>query len=375
MHDPTISRRSILGGAVVASVTASMNQIVAADDQAIDVGLITEPTASHRTGYLGVLNKCRGIRKVSVADHTGKTLDESRRILGDRFDRPFVDAAEMMKTVRPALTVITLEGHRSPAAIEAALNASSHVLTEKPSCEKLEDFERVIRLAEEKKRYVMLAMATRSSDAVKKSHQLIQDGLIGKPYAATMDWIADQTRLKNKAYHQSWLSFKKRAGGGKLIYHGIHYLDLIQFLTGDAIREITGFIQNVGGQPIEVEDAAVVSFRFPNGMIGTLNTGYYLDRGKQTQIRIWGSRGWLYLDLTAKKPLEWYSTHPKAPRGVQQYAYTDEGGLYQLFFQDVIDAINSGGEPPILSSESLRALKVVFSAYKAAATGRTQIVG
>ncbi len=374
MSESTISRRLMIGGTAVATVASSLEQVLADDGTAIDVGLITEPTGGHRTGYLSVLSKCRGVRKVSVADHTGKTLDESARILGDRFDRGFVDPAKMMQAVKPALAVVTLEGHRSPAAIETALRGDSHVLTEKPSCVKLQDFERVIRLSNEKKRHVMLAMATRSSEAVKKARQLIQDGMLGKPYAVTMDWIADQTRLKNKAYHQSWLSFKAKAGGGKLIYHGIHYLDVIQMLMGDSIREINAFCQNVGGQPIEVEDAAVVNFRFPSGMIGTLNTGYYLDRGKQTQIRIWGAQGWLHLDLIAKKPLEWYSTHPKAPRGVQQYHYKDEGGLYQRFFQDAIDAIIQDSDPPITSDESLRALKVVFSGYRAAQSGSTQTV-
>ena len=186
----------------------------AKDGDAIDVGLITEPTASHRTGYLDVLAKCQGVRKVAVAYHTGKTAADSRNRLGDRFDRFFDDPRRMLEATKPPLTVITMEGHHSPAAIETALSAGSHVLTEKPSCVKLENFERVIRLAEKKERQVMLAMATRSSAAVKKARQLIADGLLGKPYSTTMDWIADQTRLKSAAYHKSWLSFKDLAGGG-----------------------------------------------------------------------------------------------------------------------------------------------------------------
>ena len=102
-------------------------------NNAIDVGIITEPTASHRTGYLNILSKCDGVRKVAVADHTGKTTDESRACLGDRFDRFFDDPRRMLEAVKPALTVITMEGHRSPAAIEAALAADSHVLAESPA--------------------------------------------------------------------------------------------------------------------------------------------------------------------------------------------------------------------------------------------------
>lgn len=337
MFKQEISRRAFLGGVAVAGAGSSSQPVeTVVDRKAINIGVITEPTASHRTGYLNVLAKCDGVNRVAVADPTGKTLDESRRLLGDRFAQSFVDPRRMLEEVKPPLTVVTLEGHHSPAAIELALRAGSHVLTEKPACTKLEDFERVAQLAEDQRRQILLAMATRSSEAVKKARSLIRAGLLGKPYAATMDWIADQTRLTKPAYHRSWLSFKKRAGGGKLIFHGIHYLDVLQFLVGDSIREINGFCQNVGGQPIEVEDAAVVSFRFPGGMLGTLNTGYYLAKGKQSQIRIWGSQGWLHLDLVARKPLEWRSTHPGAPRGVQYYSYSDEPGLYSLFFQSTL---------------------------------------
>jgi len=220
----------------------------------------------------------------------------------------------------------------------------------------------------------MLAMATRSGSAIKKTKQLISEGVIGKPYSTSMIWIADQTRLTQPAYHQSWLSDPKRAGGGKLIYHGVHYLDVIQHLLGDSIREINGFTQNVGGQPIQVEDSAAVSFRFNSGVTGTLNTGYYLDRGKQSEIRIWGSHGWLKLQHLEGEPLQWYSTLPDAPKGVQSFENSDAQLMYELFFQDAIDAIRTHGAPPITTEESLRVLRVVFAAYEAVATGRTQTV-
>ena len=372
-----ISRRSYLSksAAILAAGAFSRIAVAHADrKQLINVGLITEPTASHRTGYLNVLASREGVRSVSVVDHTETTFEDSKRRLGDRFGRGFKDARQMLATARPELTVVTTEGHNAPAAVTAALEAGSHVLTEKPSCVKLEQFERIARLAEQRKRHLMLAMATRSSAAIKKARQLITDELIGTPYSVNLLWVADQTRLTTPAYHQSWLADRQRAGGGKLIYHGVHYLDVIQHLLGEPIREINGFTQNVGGQPIEVEDSAVVSFRFASGATGTLNTGYYLDAGKQSEIRIWGSHGWLRLELIERRPLLWYSIRPDAPHGIQKFEYADEPGLYELFFQDAIDAIRNSSPPPITTSESLRALRTVFSAYKAVETGRTQSV-
>ncbi len=371
------TRRSFLSHSAAILGAGACSRIAVAETdrkQLINIGLITEPTASHRTGYLNVLAACDGVGSVSVVDPTETTFEESKRRLAGRFGRGFNNAREMLAVVRPQLTVVTTEGHNAPAAVTAALEAASHVLTEKPSCTKLEQFERIALLAEQQKRHLMLAMATRSSAAIKKARQLITDGVIGKPYSVNLVWVADQTRLTKPAYHQSWLADRQRAGGGKLIYHGIHYLDVIQHLLGEPIREINGFTQNVGGQPIEVEDSAVLSFRFASGATGTLNTGYYLDSGKQSEIRVWGSHGWLKMEHIERRPLQWVSTRPDAPRGIQELRYADEPGLYDLFFQEAIHAIRNGTPPPITTSESLRALRTVFTAYKAVETGRTQSI-
>ena len=352
-------------------------EIKAADPEGpqIDVGLIIEPTASHISGYLEVLAARKGVRSVAVAVPDKAMLENAKLKLGNRFHgNGFTDAKQMLAKVRPTLTIITTEGAHAPAAIRAALEAGSHVLTEKPSCTKLEQFEELAMLANKKKLHLMLAMATRSGSALKKARQLVADGTIGKPYSVSMVWIADQTRLTTKTYHQSWLADPQRAGGGKLIYHGIHYLDIIQHLLNDPIREINGFTQNVGGQPIRVEDSAVVSFLFASGTTGTHNTGYYLDRGKQSTIRIWGSHGWLKLAHLEGEPLQWYSTRSDAPKDIQQFKYTDTSQMYHLFFQDAIDAARNKTPPPITTNESLRALRVVFAAYKAVATGQTQRV-
>ena len=355
-------------------ITAGSIQTNAANpNNPINLGLIMESTASHISGYLEVLAARKGVGSVAVAISDKAMLENAKLKLGNRFyENGFTDAKQMLAKVRPVLTIITTEGAHAPAAIRVALEAGSHVLTEKPSCTNLEQFEELALLANKKKLHLMLAMATRSGSALKKAHQLIADGTIGKPYSVSMVWVADQTRLTAKTYHQSWLANPNRAGGGKLIYHGIHYLDVIQHLLNDPIREITGFTQNVGGQPIRVEDSAVVSFRFASGATGTHNTGYYLNKGKQSEIRIWGSHGWLRLAHLENKPLQWHSTQPGAPRGIQEFKYTDLRETYHLFFQDAIDAVINKTPPPISTDESLRALRVVFGAYKASATGRTQ---
>jgi len=110
---------------------------------------------------------------------------------------------------------------------------------------------------------------------------------------------------------------------------------------------------------------------FDGGMVGTLQCGYYLDRGYQSQIRIWGSAGWIYADLISGAPLEW---HLYNSEGVQKLApppgVTDS--LYAQFIQAAVDATRGAGAAPVTGSECVNALRVVFALYEAASRGRAQ---
>ncbi|MDE2929207.1 MAG: Gfo/Idh/MocA family oxidoreductase [Acidobacteriota bacterium] len=373
-----VSRRRALGGlAALATVPINTSRIRAGSEEPISAGVLTEGTGGgHIRQLLQGLASAPGVARVAVSDPTGKRFDQAKDLLGDRLQGLYHSHQKMLRKVRPKLVVVILAGHRSPPAIRMALEAGSHVITEKPGCARLEDFEPLAPLAQSQKRELMLAMHTRMSHAIQKARELIRKGYLGKPYSATMDWIADQTRLTRPEFHGLWVASKAKAGGGKLIYHGIHYLDVLQYLTGDRIDRISAFCENVGGQPIDVEDAAVVTFRMRGGWVGTLNAGYYLDRSKQNQIRFWGSKGWMHLELTSGEPLKWYSTHPDAPRGVQLFHYQDNSNhRYGSLVHAAVDFARGQAPPPMTAEESLHLMRVIFAGYRSAETGRTQDLG
>ena len=167
---------------------------------------------------------------------------------------------------------------------------------------------------------------------------------------------------------------KAKAGGGYLIWLGIHWIDLVEHISGDRIREVCGFARNVGGQPIEVEDAAVLAVMFEKGMVGTHHSGYYLDRGYQSLIAIWGSQGWLRgpFDVTQNVPLEWYSTRRGSPRGPDLFGDDQCRGRVPAVRPGRGRRCQRRGRAPITSAEGLHVLKVVFGLYRAAETGSVQ---
>jgi UDP-N-acetylglucosamine 3-dehydrogenase len=353
--------------------SAAASVALAQDASTIRVALIIEPTGDHLAQHLRT-GLCAGIDEFAIADETGQTFELARKTLGRRTFRPYRDPARMMSEFSPQLVVVSMEPRRMPAAIEVALGRGAHVVAEKPGCATLAQFEKLAQLASAGNRQLMLGMASRLYPGAVRARELIQAGWIGRGYGVDMHWIADQTRLKDPAYHKSWKSSRTKGGGGKLIFHGIHYIDLIRFLTGDIIAQVCGFCRNVGGQPIEVEDAAVVSMVFASGMVGTLNTGYYLDRGYANLVALWGAEGWLRFEPRRPASLSWYSTAQAAPRGVQQLVEAASAPVYDLMLQAAIDFSRGLRAPFMTTAESLGALRAVFAAYRAAETGATQKV-
>lgn len=334
------------------------------------VAVLTHAGGAHLSAYFSALAESKDCDAVVIADSDNQCADEAKRLLGEKLTRSYTEYADLLEKESPELCMVTMEARLAPPVIEAALESGSHVFAEKPGCVTLQQFEKLATLAESKHLHLMLAFANRANPESLVARKMIQQGRIGKVYSIDMHIVADQTRLTNPNYHGTWYADKTRAGGGHLIWLGIHWLDLAMFLTDTAIVGASGAIANVGGQPISAEDSAVATLHFSNGMLGTLNSGYYLDTGYQTQIRIWGSKGWLNLDSTGAVKMTWYeNTGPKAKQLQTLDSPTEPRG-YSPFVAQAVTAISHSTAPPITTQESLNALRTVFGIYEAAETGK-----
>lgn len=339
----------------------------------IKVGIITHAQGPHLDQYLAALARTEEAEAVFLVDPSAQTVAQAQKALGDKLKKSYKEAGAMLRDAQPQMALVTMEAGLAPPAIDAALEAGCHVFAEKPACVRAEDFAKLVKKAQEKHRHLMLALANRLHAPVREARRLVQEGKLGKVYAVEIHLIADQTRLKNPAYHQRWYARKARAGGGHLIWLGIHWLDLAMLITGLKVDQVAGFAGVVGGQPIDVEDAAAVALRFSNGSFGTMTSGYYLDKGYHSHIQIWGEHGWLRLASIEDQPLEWYGTKEKEPK-VQRFEYGKGERGYFPFVRAAVRA-SAGLEPaPISPDESLHVLQAIFAFYQAVQTGRSQKV-
>jgi predicted dehydrogenase len=336
--------------------------------------VITEAGGSHLDAYFAALAASKEAESVVLADASGISEPLARKTLGAKLTQVYRDPNVLLRTEKPGMALISLEAVNSPPAIDAALEAGCHVLAEKPACLRAEDFAPLVRKAQSKHLHLMLALANRISPPIVAARKLIASGEIGKLYGLELHLIADQTRLTVPAYRDRWVAHKSRAGGGHLAWLGIHWLDLAMHMSGAKVVDVAGFISNVGGQPLDVEDSAAMTLRFDNGTLGTITSGYYVDKGYHMHLKFWGSQGWIEMDPRGTIPFTWYtSRQPEA--GPQQYTGPTQPTGYTPFVADAVRAATGLQQPPVTADEGLYVLQTVFACYRAAATGRTQKVG
>ena len=124
-------------------------------------------------------------------------------------------------------------GDRGAQAI-AALKAGKHVYGDKPICTSLEELEQIKKLSKEKNLKVGCYLSMRFSNGMKTIYDLISSGAIGEVGAVNM---TGQHPL-NYGVRPMWY-FEKGKHGGTINDIAIHGVDIIRFLTGLGIKNVT----------------------------------------------------------------------------------------------------------------------------------------
>ncbi|MCP4858036.1 MAG: Gfo/Idh/MocA family oxidoreductase [Fuerstiella sp.] len=326
------------------------------------------------SAYFSALAGAQDCDEVVLADPDRRWRDDAQKVLKEKLTRTYTSHVELLTKETPELCLVSMEAKEAPLVIEAALNSGSHVFSEKPGCVTPDQFEHLANLAESKHLHLMLAFANRTNPESLAARQMIRQGHIGRIYSIDMHIVADQTRLTRPAYHTTWYADRTRAGGGHLIWLGIHWLDLAMYLTGTTIIQASGAIANVGNQPISAEDSAAATLRFSNGTLGTINSGYYLDSGYHTQIRVWGSKGWINLDSTGSTKMIWYENAGPMAKQIQSFEAPTEPRGYSPFVARAVSAIANDTAPPVTTQESLNTMRTVFGIYAAAESGKATTI-
>ena len=215
-------------------------------------------------------------------------------------------------------------------------------------------------------------LVLRSAPVFRALRDLVTSGELGTPMAAV--FRDDQYFPIQGTYASKWRADVTQAGGGCLIEHSIHDVDILRFCFGD-VAVVAARTANISGHE-GVEDLASVSMSFVSGLEAQLTSVWHdiLSRGSTRRVELFCREGMVWLDDEFRGPLHVQTSAGTAVRNCPSPEWVDalpladdEVGLairaYVEADRSFVDAVSAGTAPAPSLGEALVAHRLVDAAY------------
>jgi predicted dehydrogenase len=299
----------------------------------------------------------------------GNLHPESLHQLAHRFGIPtaYTDWQAMADDPGIDAVVIGLPNYLHAPVTVQMLEAGKHVLCEKPMALTVAEGEQMVAASRRSGRKLMIAHMWRFDREILWLRDLVASGALGKVFRVKSHAIW----LYEGPPPGSWFVTQKFAGGGALADMGIHSIDTLCYLLGDA--RPTQVFANVGThfRDIEVDDTATVLVEFEGGIVGLIEAGWYhlYADGLEGYTQIYGTKGYaraLPSELHTHVEGVWSVTRPQMPPRKQQCDLP----MYQAQMDHFLTSILEDREPSSGGEDGLQAMRVLEAAYRSARAGQ-----
>jgi myo-inositol 2-dehydrogenase / D-chiro-inositol 1-dehydrogenase len=267
-------------------------------------------------------------------------------------------------------------------AVEAAADHGVAIFCEKPLAPNLATAQRVTEALELVPHQVGLVL--RSAPVFRNIAERIASGTYGRVLAAVMR--DDQYFPIQGFYGSTWRKDVARAGGGTLIEHSIHDVDVLRWLLGDPVV-VTARTASRFGHP-GIEDTAALTFAFGDESVAQLTSVWHqvLSRESGRRLEVFCELATMWTDDDYLGPLfvqtadgtvtvegarpDWsdrFTVPEQFVNALAQYAEPTKA------FLDALSASGTAavGYPP--AREALAAHRLVAAAYRSADGGGAPI--
>ncbi len=259
--------------------------------------------------------------------------------------------------------IITSENARHRALTEAACTAGKHVLCEKPLAITQEDAEAMIAAADRSGVILGTAFPMRHNLPARALYRALRRGAVGELLAI---------RSTNRGMMPpGWFQDPALSGGGAVIDHTVHVLDLLRWYLEDEPETVYAEISH-GLHGRAVDDAAFLTITFKGGVVVAHDPSW----SRPPSFPIWGdvtmevvgTRGVIHLDAINQKVIHY-------PRDNEHARWLPWGAdADQAMIEDFVSAMRERRAPAATGRDGERALAVALAAYASARTGKPERV-
>ena len=249
------------------------------------------------------------------------------------------------------------------------LKHGKNVICEKPMAASLEEADLMIRTAKETGKTLGIISQNRFRTPVMKVKKLIDSGALGRVLFArvnSMWWRG------NNYYDLWWRGTWEKEGGGCILNHAVHQIDMLSWFTGRLPEQVTAVFSNLAHTNSEVEDTGMALLSYPGSLaeinvsLNDMDERQYLQfQCEKASISVpWAVKcmkqqpnGFPVPDPESEKKFNTiFASYPKL-------AFTGHDGE----IANVLDYLQGKGPLEVTSRHGRNALELIYSIYKAAA--------
>ncbi len=333
------------------------------DDRPLEVAIVGCAHRPHAWSYARALSASGSARLAAVFDE-----DEALgRSVADDFGAPYTGDLEGLLAERELDAVVVCSPtSRHRVHVEAAAAAGSHVLAEKPLATTVDDARAMVDACRDAGVQLHTAFVSRFLPHVRTAKEALDAGTLGDVVGVR---AGNRGRPPLPPHYPAWITDAGQAGGGALIDHSVHLVDLVRHLTG---REVTRVAAETGSLlwEIAVEDCALVSLVLDSGAVASLDPSWSVPADNPWDydffLRLVGTAGSVDLDDLAES-VRIVSARTGAGLRLAGFGEDPDAAMIESFCASV-----RAGHllPPGASGEDgLRALEVALAGYASAGDG------
>ncbi len=251
-----------------------------------------------------------------------------------------------------------------------ALKYGANVFVEKPIAFNAEEGKKLLDEFKKAKKLLFVGYMMKYHNLHQKAKRIVKKGGIGQ---------VNDIRLQFSCWYPdiqgAWRQKKALGGGGAFMDLGVHCIELAEFVLGEEIKDVKGFI-GTRTFNYEVEDSAVVAFKTKSGILGHIDVNFNIpDNASESKMEIYGSKGYVICKGTLGQEEVGTLSYLYSPQGdyvAQQNRIVEKpkkykgakGNLYLKQIQHFCKLLNKGKNEYFYAKRAVQVQQVVDKIYK-----------
>ncbi len=315
----------------------------------------------HADGYAALLRDHPGAAFVGFSEpdlERGQTAS-------DRYGVPWFKSHEALLAQHLDAVIVCCENFGRLELVQRAAARGAHVLCEKPIEISLERASAMRDACEAAGVKFMTAFPMRFDAAILALRDAIRRGDLGRVYG-----INGVNHSENPRRHRAWFATKALSGGGAIMDHTVHLVDLYRWLFDTEVKTVHAEVSNPFlPNEVDVDTAGLALLSLESEIFASLDCSWSrpdrYPRWGHLQLEVVGERGALSVDAFAQH-LNLYSGRNARNLTWQGWGVDPNAAMLDAFLR----CISQDTPPPVTWRDGFEALRVALACYTSSDQGQ-----